>query len=602
MLESLRKQQKLIVYIIAAAFILSLAGTGGYFGIRGLIDGTLFSGNFLGKVNGSKISQQMYQKKIQDYYDRYQQQGQTIDDNMRKNIQYSAWDELVSDAIWQQQIKKNKIKISDADIKTAILNDIPQEVLQIPDLQTNGRFDRKKYIDALNNVPQFRQQMFDYMTVYLPRKTLQDKIKKQANINADSLKAEYAKDTDSVTGKAIWFDYNRADSVTVTDAEIKKAYEAKKETEFKKGPATKIKYISFEFKPSAEDYAEIKTEADNVYSQVIKPGADFAALADMYSDDPGSARNGGSLGSFGRGQMVPAFEAVAFALKPGQISKPVKTDFGWHIIRADSILSANPQEPKIVASHILLKVETSDRTINQVQDKAEAALKLIKSKGIDAAAKQLKLDVSTSGWISHDNELMEGFGKIPALFKFIKEARPNKVSDLIKDQQTRLIVAQIVDNKKVYYEDFATVKLRIKFDLEKQKKIAQIKTRAEEFVKNTPKDRYLSAAAAAGWKIIDLAGHKANSYIPTVNATLPEFSKAALALNPGDFSGLVTTKEGHFLIYAAQRQKPDYAAFNKDTAKQKEIRTRLEDAAFNRWYQDLKKNAKIIDNRDKFGF
>lgn len=602
MLESLRKQQKLIVYIIAAAFILSLAGTGGYFGIRGLIDGTLFSGNFLGKVNGSKISQQMYQKKIQDYYDRYQQQGQTIDDNMRKNIQYSAWDELVSDAIWQQQIKKNKIKISDADIKTAILNDIPQEVLQIPDLQTNGRFDRKKYIDALNNVPQFRQQMFDYMTVYLPRKTLQDKIKKQANINADSLKAEFAKDTDSVTGKAIWFDYNLADSVTVTDAEVKKAYEARKETEFKKGPATKIKSLSFEFKPSDEDYAEVKIEADNIYSQVIKPGADFAALADMYSDDPGSARNGGSLGPFGKGQMVPPFEAVAFTLKPGQISKPVKTDFGWHIIRADSILSADPQAPKIVASHILLKVETSDRTRNQVQDKAEAAQKLSKSKGIDAAAKQLKLDVATSGWLAHDNELMEGFGKIPALFKFIKEGRAKKVSNIIKDQETRLIVAQIVENKKVYYEDFDTVKLRIKFDLEKQKKIAQIKVKAEEFIKNTPKERYLTAAPLAGWKIIDLAGHKDKSYIPTVNATIPEFSKAALALNQGEYSGLVTTKEGHFLIYAAQRQKPDFTSFNKDTNKQKEIRTRLEDAAFNRWYQDLKKNAKIIDNRDKFGF
>jgi hypothetical protein len=106
MLDQLRKRQKVIVYVVAAAFILSLAGTGGYFGIRSLLDGTLFSGQFLGKVNGTKITPKMYQQKIQEITTRYQQQGQPIDDNMRKNIEYSAWEELVNTILWDQHQKE----------------------------------------------------------------------------------------------------------------------------------------------------------------------------------------------------------------------------------------------------------------------------------------------------------------------------------------------------------------------------------------------------------------------------------------------------------------------------------------------------------------
>ncbi len=599
MLEVLRKQQKVIVYVVAISFIIGL-GAGGIFGGSQIAE--IFTGRFLGKVNGTKITQPEYEKKIQEYTERYQQQGQNIDDQMRQNILYSAWDELVANAIWDQQIKKNKIKVSESDIKTAILNDVPQDVLQIPDLQTNGIFDRSKYIQALNNVPEFRQQIYDYMLVYLPRKQLQDKIKKQANITADSLKAEYTKDSNSVTGKAIWFDYNLSEPVTVTDAEIKKQYEAKKETEFKKGPATKLKYIAIETKPSDADYNEIKLEAENIYNQAIKPGASFAQLADQYSDDTGSARNGGSLGAFGKGQMVPEFEKAAFALKPGQIAKPIKTDFGWHIIRCDSLVSTDPANPQIGASHILLKVEASDATLNALQVKAEQVRDLARSKDIDEAAKKFKLEAVNSGWLAHDQEQMQGIGQLPALYKFMKSKGAGKVSEILRDQQKRYIIAQIVENKKVYYEDFETVKLRVKFDLEKQKKIANMKAKAEAFAKATPQANWLNAAQAAGYKIIDLAGHKDKSYLPTVNAISAEFSKAALALNQGQWSPLVSTKEGQFLIYAAERVKPDYASFGKDKAKQDELRKRLEDAAFNRWYQQTRKDAKIVDNRDKYGY
>lgn len=77
---------------------------------------------------------------------------------------------------------------------------------------------------------------------------------------------------------------------------------------------------------------EQKKKAEDIYNQLIN-GADFATLAKKYSEDPGSAEKGGDLGTFGKGVMVPEFEKVAFSITPGAISKPFKSQFGYHIVK-----------------------------------------------------------------------------------------------------------------------------------------------------------------------------------------------------------------------------------------------------------------------------
>jgi len=594
MLDQLVKKQKVIIYIVAIAFIISL-GAGGIFGGERIIQA--LGGNYIGKVNGTKITPQQYNLKIQEIKERYESQGQRVDESYMPYIQNTAWEELVNEILWQQQIKKHRIKVTEAEIKNAIENDIPQELLQNESLQTNGVFDKKKYFQALNNNPQFKLQMYEYMKTYLPRKKLQQKIMSEANITLDSLKQEYIKDNDKVYGKAIWFSYHKADSVYVSDAEIKKYYEEHKDTEFKKGPASRIKYITIPIQPSERDYNEVKLEIEDIYKMVN--AENFPIIAEQYSEDEGSAKQGGSLGVFGKGQMVPEFEKVAFSLKPGEISKPFKTDFGWHIVKCDSLGT-----DQIKASHILLKVTTSDETKRELYEKAKQARKLIAKKGIDAAAKELKLEVITSDWLPHDTEQMPGIGQHGGLYQFMVKKKPGKVSDVFQlnyQGKPTYLVAQVIENRKFYYEDFNTKKLQIKYELEKQKKIAKVKTKAEDFIKRVPKDRYFDVAAAEGWDIIELNGHKKGSRLPApVNATLEEFDKAALALNTGEYSNLVNTKEGPFIIYAERREKPNMQAFTKE--KQEEIRKRLEEAAFNRWWQQIRKEAKIIDNRYKYGY
>jgi parvulin-like peptidyl-prolyl isomerase len=114
-----------------------------------------------------------------------------------------------------------------------------------------------------------------------------------------------------------------------------------------------------------------KALADSLYAQ-LKSGANFAKLAKKYSKDPGSAANGGKL-TITKGQTVPAFDKTAFGLKKGQLSTPIHTQYGYHIIEALSNVKA-------AQTTALSKVESSIRQQLEQQRKNEAMTKWVDTK------------------------------------------------------------------------------------------------------------------------------------------------------------------------------------------------------------------------------
>ncbi|MBQ2615645.1 MAG: peptidyl-prolyl cis-trans isomerase, partial [Synergistaceae bacterium] len=106
--------------------------------------------------------------------------------------------------------------------------------------------------------------------------------------------------------------------------------------------------------------------------EALKAGKSFDAVAKEYSIDPGSAINGGDLGEFPRGMMVPEFEKAAFELKnPGDVSEPVKTQFGWHIIKLEERIPESPMPFEQVKSRLLQELQ-EQKTQTVLQEKAKA--------------------------------------------------------------------------------------------------------------------------------------------------------------------------------------------------------------------------------------
>jgi peptidyl-prolyl cis-trans isomerase C len=164
--------------------------------------------------------------------------------------------------------------------------------------------------------------------------------------------------------------------VKIEEKDISDFY-AKNKQEFKQAESVKASHILIRLpeKADAAARAKAKSQADLILKQ-LTGGAKFDELARKNSQDPGSAKNGGDLGFFSKGQMVPAFENAAFALKPGQTSGVVETPFGYHIIRVTETRPARE----------LPLEEVKDQIKNYLTDqmrsaKSEAFIQSLRAKG-----------------------------------------------------------------------------------------------------------------------------------------------------------------------------------------------------------------------------
>jgi parvulin-like peptidyl-prolyl isomerase len=134
-----------------------------------------------------------------------------------------------------------------------------------------------------------------------------------------------------------------APQVTVSPEEIKKAIESNPQ-QFEVKLAVRARHILVKSEPAGSDgkeLSEARSKIDTIYAKAKLPGSDFGALAKEYSACP-SASKGGDLGFFETGAMVPEFEKAAFALKPGEMSEPIKTQFGYHIIKVEERREPSP--------------------------------------------------------------------------------------------------------------------------------------------------------------------------------------------------------------------------------------------------------------------
>lgn len=151
----------------------------------------------------------------------------------------------------------------------------------------------------------------------------------------------------------------------VTDAEIRAFFEDRR-ADLGQRPAT-VEFEQVVVSPRASEAARLaaREEAAGIREQLME-GAEFEVLARRHSDDPGSRERGGELGWFRRGRMVPAFERVAFALRPGEISPVVETPFGYHIIRVDRV-----RGPERQASHILIRPDLTPEDQAGTRERAD---------------------------------------------------------------------------------------------------------------------------------------------------------------------------------------------------------------------------------------
>ncbi|MFA7386592.1 MAG: peptidylprolyl isomerase, partial [Thiohalobacteraceae bacterium] len=207
-----------------------------------------------------------------------------------------------------------------------------------------------------------------------------------------------------------------AADLEATDAEIEQLYASEKDR-LAGDEQRRARHILIQLDESAgdEDVMAARREAEDLVAR-LRAGEDFASLAKAHSDDPGSAAEGGDLGLFGRGMMVPEFEEAAFAMAEGEISEPVRSPFGFHVIQVTETKAAQVPSLEELRPQLAEQV-VRDEAEQLFLERAEllGARTFEHPDTLTVAAEELGLKVQESDWLPPSGG--EGIGSYPQVME-----------------------------------------------------------------------------------------------------------------------------------------------------------------------------------------
>lgn len=340
--------------------------------------------------------------------------------------------------------------------------------------------------------------------------------------------------------------------------------------------------------------ASDKQKIDEIYNELIK-GANFEQVARTKSQD-GSASQGGDLGWFGKGQMVKPFEDACYSGKIGQIQKPIKTQFGYHIIKVTGRSNQSFVIEKIV-NKVTISATTSDKIFQDASDFAYVA----KENGFESEAKALKYSVIETPPFNEEAAAIAGLGINKALVKWAFESSIGEVSDVFRFP-AGYAVAMVSEVIKPGMKSFDEVKESIRSNVLRMKKLEK----AVEIAKNIKSkigdngDPQIATSVWASAKIDTTGEFNSSGSIPKLGREYA-FAEVALKADLNKWTSPVKGTNYAYLINVTYRTKydPQLFAFQKEAIK-KELINNKRNIYLGQWVEQLKKEAKIVDERYKF--
>jgi peptidyl-prolyl cis-trans isomerase D len=427
----MRASAKYIWIIIVVLFVggFLLAQTSGLLGRAPVTNTTPVA-----SVNGEDILASAWYQVTQNLeQDETQRSTQPISLDERQRLMDQAFDQLVSDALLRQEYRRRGITVTDDEILQAARYSPPPQLMQAPDLQTDGQFDPAKYQRLLNS-PLAKQnglllQLEQYYRSEIPKEKLFDQVATDVYVSDEQLWRRFQDTHDTAQVSFVAFEPERiADSaVRVSDDEVRAYYDTHKKMFDRPGTA-KVSVIIVPRAVSAADSAAVRAHALALRARIIG-GEKFADVARAESADSVSAANGGSLGKGAKGRFVAPFETAAYALKTGEISQPVLTQFGYHLIKVDA-----RKGDTLTVSHILLHIQQSDSAASKTDRRADSLARMAASTDqpakFDEAARALQIPVIRSTVVEGNTMTVNG-QYIPSVGPWaFQGARPGETSEL----------------------------------------------------------------------------------------------------------------------------------------------------------------------------
>jgi len=284
----------------------------------------------------------------------------------------------------------------------------------------------------------------------------------------------------------------------------------------------------------------------------LKAGGDFSALATKYSEDPGSAKNGGSLGWIVRGRTVPEFEKSAFSLPKGGTSDLVQTSYGFHIIHIDDKQDAHLKSLAEVTPQIapLIKQQKAEQA---AEGQANALVVQVRSQGLDKAAASKGLSVITTDFVAKSDSL-PGIGSAPQFMDAVFNAADKAPADEAQIP-SGFVIFQLQAIKPAATPTFDEIRSRVESEFKEERSTSLLSQKTQELSDRAKASHDLKKAAKElGASIKSTDGFvKPDAQVQDIGA-MSGPANVAFSLKVGDISGpLVNATDGAVLRVTAQQ-------------------------------------------------
>lgn len=353
-------------------------------------------------------------------------------------------------------------------------------------------------------------------------------------------------------------------------------------------------------KPDPKGTEEARTKAADVLKQ-LKAGAKFEDLAKKYSDDPGSATKGGSLGWIEKGRTVPEFEKASFSLAKGATSDLVQSSYGFHIIHVDDKQDAHLKPLDEVKAQIE-PVLKQQKVAQATEAAGRALLNDAKASSLEKAATAKGLQVVTTDFFSRTDSL-PGIGNSPQFTEAVFGAAQNSPPDEVQISQGT-VVYQLADIKPAATPAFDEIRSRVENDFKSERSQALLTQKTKELSDRAKASHDLKKAAKEAGATVKTSDFVArDGQVPDIGP-MGGSASVAFTMKPGEISGPVQGGGNGIVLSVVDVQEPASETF---ASKQDEIRDSLraakQDELFTVFVSNLRdqmqKSGKIRINQDE---
>jgi peptidyl-prolyl cis-trans isomerase D len=541
-------------------------------------------------VEGEAISSEQFLRSYRAQEQQYRQQlGPQFSPDLMRQL---GFDNLILRQLVQNQIlyleaERQGISVTDQEVSDFIVS--------LPVFQNEGKFiGREAYLSFLArnqmNAAQFEEQMRQDLMVQKLQKLVTDGVvvgesdlEEEYRRRNEKLKLEYAfvpkaefeSQVQVSDDEALQFfesDKKRflrpvqrkvrfitltpqlfASAVSVSDREIERYYEQNSfryESEEQVGAS----HILFKTGPD-KDEAMVRAKAEAVLAEA-KAGADFAELARKHSEDT-SADNGGDLGVFGRGQMVPEFEAAAYALQEGEVSDLVQSTYGFHIIKLNNRVAPFVRPLDSVREEIRAAL-TQEKARGQMEQAVDSASEKLQASGsIDALSAEYPLLVSQETAFFGRADNLPQLGNSPEATRAAFETEVGRVSSSVRLGNGYAFL-QVLEERPAGIPEFDEVKEQALGRVRDRKAMDLARTRAESLRATL----LTEGPEKAGISILSTESFFRGGQLPEAGRS-PSLASRAFSLPVGELSPPLAADNGFVLVRVLEKSgfsEADYAA------------------------------------------